>query len=114
MEILTNLEKKILNLFSSLSDKDVFYLTGGTALSAFFLKHRKSHDLDFFTNVEELILPFNSLLFTTHLIYISSYAHVQCPNSKNFLITGGKKLQRRLQEEDEGKIIYMPYIQGIY
>lgn len=64
MEILTNLEKKILNLFSSLSDKDVFYLTGGTALSAFFLKHRKSHDLDFFTNIEELILPFSQKLET--------------------------------------------------
>ena len=36
MEILTNLQKKILLRFSELSDKDVFYLTGGTALSAFY------------------------------------------------------------------------------
>ncbi len=59
MEILTNLQKQILNLFQELPDKEVFYLTGGTALSAFFLKHRKSHDLDFFTNIEELISPFS-------------------------------------------------------
>lgn len=62
MEILTNLQKKVLTLFNNLPDKDAFYLTGGTALSAFFLKHRKSNDLDFFTNVEELISPFSQKL----------------------------------------------------
>lgn len=29
-----------------------FYLTGGTALSEFYLKHRLSHDLDFFSEKE--------------------------------------------------------------
>ena len=62
MEILTNLQRKILILFSNLPDKDAFYLTGGTALSAFFIKHRMSLDLDFFTDVEELILPFSQKL----------------------------------------------------
>ncbi len=62
MEILTNLQRKILGLFSNLPDKDAFYLTGGTALSAFFIKHRISHDLDFFTDVEELILPLSQRL----------------------------------------------------
>lgn len=62
MEILTNLQKRVLTLFNNLPDKDAFYLTGGTALSAFFLKHRKSNDLDFFTNVEELISPFSQKL----------------------------------------------------
>lgn len=62
MQILTNLQRKILNLFNTQPDEEAFYLTGGTALSAFFLKHRKSHDLDFFTSVEELILPFTQKL----------------------------------------------------
>ncbi|MBI5199004.1 MAG: nucleotidyl transferase AbiEii/AbiGii toxin family protein [Nitrospirae bacterium] len=62
MEILTDLQKKILNIFSDLPDKEAFYLTGGTALSALFLKHRKSHDFDFFTGVEELIIPFSQRL----------------------------------------------------
>ncbi len=62
MQILTPLQKKILNLFVTLPDKDAFYLTGGTALSAFFLKHRKSHDLDFFSSTEELITPFSQKL----------------------------------------------------
>jgi predicted nucleotidyltransferase component of viral defense system len=29
--------------------KDDFFLTGGTALSVFYLHHRRSNDLDFFT-----------------------------------------------------------------
>lgn len=62
MEILTNLQRKILLRFSELPDKEAFYLTGGTALSAFFLKHRRSNDLDFFTNIEELILPLSQKL----------------------------------------------------
>jgi predicted nucleotidyltransferase component of viral defense system len=62
LEILTGIQKKILHCLSLLSDREVFYLTGGTALSAFFLKHRKSRDLDFFTHVEELILPFSHRL----------------------------------------------------
>lgn len=65
MQILTDLQRKILNIFSLLPDKEAFYLTGGTALSAFFLKHRKSYDLDFFTNTEELILPFSQKLETS-------------------------------------------------
>lgn len=62
MEILTNLQKKILFLFSKIHDKEAFYLTGGTALSEFFLQHRRSNDLDFFTHVEELVLPFGQKL----------------------------------------------------
>lgn len=62
MEILTGIQKKILHCLSFLPDREAFYLTGGTALSAFFLHHRKSRDLDFFTPVEGLILPFSQRL----------------------------------------------------
>ncbi len=33
-----------------------FYLTGGTALAAFYLRHRLSEDLDFFNEKEEVNL----------------------------------------------------------
>lgn len=56
-KVLTLLQEKILNGFGNLQDSFEFYLTGGTALSAFYLRHRRSHDLDFFTNTQELILP---------------------------------------------------------
>lgn len=59
MEILNPLQRKILEMFPALPDSDNFYLTGGTALAYFYLKHRKSNDLDFFTSVEEILLPFS-------------------------------------------------------
>lgn len=50
--ILSDFQKKALVRFlkSPLSKK--FYLAGGTALAEFYLKHRKSEDLDFFTQEE--------------------------------------------------------------
>jgi predicted nucleotidyltransferase component of viral defense system len=62
LEILTRLQREILKSFVSLTDHDAFYLTGGTALSAFFLQHRRSRDLDFFTSSEELIPSFSQKL----------------------------------------------------
>jgi predicted nucleotidyltransferase component of viral defense system len=35
--------------------KDNFFLTGGTALSEFYLQHRYSEDLDFFTSQDKII-----------------------------------------------------------
>lgn len=47
--ILTTLENQTLDyLFSNEWFKRHFYLTGGTALAAFYLYHRYSEDLDFF------------------------------------------------------------------
>lgn len=49
MSILTPLQKKFLQEFFKCSFANDFFLTGGTALSAFFLSHRISEDLDLFT-----------------------------------------------------------------
>lgn len=43
---LYNLQDEVLRI----AEKTSFYLTGGTALSRFYLNHRYSDDLDFFTN----------------------------------------------------------------
>lgn len=59
MEIISQLQKQILEIFGEVTDSKDFYLTGGTALSVFYLKHRKSRDLDFFSKEEEHILPFS-------------------------------------------------------
>lgn len=56
MEILTPLQIELLKIFGTLEEADYFYLSGGTALSAFYLQHRFSEDLDFFTNEEELVV----------------------------------------------------------
>ena len=51
VKILTELQKKMLEIFFSVPElKEHFYLTGGTALSAFYLQHRLSDDLDLFTH----------------------------------------------------------------
>jgi hypothetical protein len=40
--IITDLQREILLIFSTIPDSDMFYLTGGTALTEFYLAHRKS------------------------------------------------------------------------
>jgi predicted nucleotidyltransferase component of viral defense system len=49
MEVLTPFQKRLLKAIGSSSLGEHFYFTGGTALSAFYLRHRYSEDLDFFT-----------------------------------------------------------------
>lgn len=49
--ILTPLQEQLIELVRQ--DDDIrakFYLTGGTALAEFYLRHRRSEDLDFFTD----------------------------------------------------------------
>ena len=59
-EILTIRQKKFLSLLSkNKSISKSFYLTGGTALAAYYLKHRYSEDLDFFSENEVDILSIN-------------------------------------------------------
>lgn len=53
--VLTEFQEDFLHAFSKESLSEKFYLTGGTALSAFYLKHRYSEDMDFFTSVEGMI-----------------------------------------------------------
>jgi len=63
---INNLQRTILQSFATLSGaKQSFYLTGGTALSLFYLHHRKSYDLDVFTADAELIVPFSDELTDT-------------------------------------------------
>ena len=54
---LTPLQKEFMELLANLPDKEQFYLAGGTALSEYYLGHRLSFDLDYFTGTENLILP---------------------------------------------------------
>lgn len=50
VETLRPLQKKfIVSLAANKYLKEHFYLTGGTALAAYYLKHRYSEDLDFFS-----------------------------------------------------------------
>jgi len=55
--LLTNLQRSFLEIFAKIPDQNNFYLTGGTALSEYYLGHRFSYDLDLFTAEGDLILP---------------------------------------------------------
>ena len=51
-KVLTSLQEEFIRFFAATPLKDSFFLTGGTALSAFYLEHRISEDMDFFTEEE--------------------------------------------------------------
>lgn len=54
--ILTPTQERFLRAFFQ-DDGDTFYLSGGTALAGYYLHHRRSDDLDFFTR-DHGLLPF--------------------------------------------------------
>lgn len=54
--ILSEFQKQVLSFFQKSPLAKTYYLAGGTALAEFYLHHRKSEDLDFFTQ-QELSLP---------------------------------------------------------
>lgn len=61
-ELLTLHQKQFLEFASEQGYiRQNFYLTGGTALTAFYLRHRFSEDLDFFNEKEEVNLRVLSL-----------------------------------------------------
>ena len=58
LTILDSYQKKFLELV--LSEPYLlkrFYWTGGTVLSEFYLHHRESHDIDLFSESQEIHLP---------------------------------------------------------
>lgn len=75
--ILTEEQKELLLSFTRSPLSSVFYLTGGTALSAFYLHHRLSEDLDFFTeqevNVENILIFLKSMPVIKQITYERKY-----------------------------------------
>ena len=59
---LTLIQKNLLVELGKIRDVSFFYLTGGTALAEFYLAHRRSYDMDFFTTEEDLIIPFSTTI----------------------------------------------------
>jgi len=56
--ILTPIQRNLLVEFGKIREASFFCLTEGTALTEFYLGHRCSYDLDFFTSERDLIIPF--------------------------------------------------------
>lgn len=60
--LLTPIQRAFMARFAALPDQEHFYLAGGTALAEYYLGHRLSFDLDFFTAEGPLILPQSYLI----------------------------------------------------
>jgi hypothetical protein len=60
--VLTKHQKILLTHFAEFPGASEFYVTGGTALSAFYLEHRLSEDLHLFTGDEVEIEPILAFL----------------------------------------------------
>lgn len=73
--ILTPLQRSFLTAFF-LQTQD-FYLTGGTALSAFYLHHRYSEDLDLFTQDDEAFQAAETIVHKTCLQLEIEFASVR-------------------------------------
>jgi len=76
LPVINPLQNQCLKLFPAVAQSNEFYLTGGTALAYFYLQHRKSEDLDFFTSVEGLVPSFSKSL-TNYLCKAGLDAKIQ-------------------------------------
>ena len=74
--ILTSNQKAFLHAFAKSELRDTFRLTGGTALSAFYLEHRLSEDLDFFSSEKVPLSVLESFLKTIDTIKDISFSRL--------------------------------------
>ncbi len=89
---------------------DKFYFTGGTALSAFYLKHRYSEDLDFFTqkqfNTESLLILIelwskkHNFTFTSEFHQVVYIFLLKFSNSKRLKVDFGYYPYKQIKEPD--------------
>lgn len=75
-----NQRKILLDIISNKTIEDLFFLTGGTALSVFYLHHRISNDLDLFT-IEHVDIPEIDFIFKTEF----GRKYLKIKESKRFL-----------------------------
>lgn len=87
--LLTKLQRQVLTDFFNTPLGKTFFLTGGTALSAFYFGHRESLDLDLFT-FEDIKLQAVSQIFrqTAKSSYTKLTHQVATENYHEFYFTG--------------------------
>ncbi len=91
--ILTPIQNKFIQcVANNKSLRDRFYLTGGTALAAYYLKHRYSEDLDFFSEENVDLLAINVFLKEyASVIKIKRIEFQQSFNRNIFFLYAGKE-----------------------
>ena len=93
MKILTDMQKKALNALFSIEDvRRHFYLTGGTALAAYYYEHRMSDDLDLFTHSIEIESIDKVVTGTLEAAGFKVEPVRQSPGYRRYLIDGSLQL----------------------
>lgn len=101
---LTKLQKDVLNFFGQNKFGKKFYWTGGTLLSYYYLNHRFSEDLDFFSND----------LFSNdeYLNFINQLKNNTKANQVTFKLDKNRRLYliKRGRENVKLELVYFPFI----
>jgi predicted nucleotidyltransferase component of viral defense system len=82
---LNNLQNDFLREF--FKRESSFFLTGGAALAGFYLGHRKTEDLDFFTLENEIENGFNIIKDVANVLNATVEAIQTSPDFRRFLVT---------------------------
>lgn len=92
-KILTAVQKSFLSEFVKSELREVFRLTGGTALSAFYLEHRLSEDIDFFSKEKVPLAVLEAFLKSIGFIREISYSKIFDRNVFSLGINNGSLLK---------------------
>jgi len=99
MKLLPRHKKAISRVLPMLDDGD-FYLAGGTAVY-YYLHHRKSYDLDFFTPLDVDLTEYKEYFPPEKTFYLSrNTVHVEIAGVKLSFFHYGHKLLRSLEDTD--------------
>ncbi len=91
--ILTPNQKAFLHEFIKSGLKDIFRLTGGTALSAFYLEHRLSEDIDFFSSEKVPLSVLEEFLKSVNNVTEIFFSRLFDRNIFNLKIKDGSSLK---------------------
>ncbi len=96
--ILTKDQQMILKLLASEPSLSDFYLTGGTALSEYYLHHRDSDDLDFFSEQSAKLIRIDPFITrAAKELGATSVRHERVHDRQLFLLTLADKTELKLE-----------------
>ncbi len=96
--ILTDAQRIVLDLFSNESVlSEVYYLSGGTALAEYYLQHRDSDDLDFFTDemIDRVLIESFIQKVTAH--FGTATARMECIHDRRLFFVDVKTTELKLE-----------------
>lgn len=102
IRVLTSTQERFLQaLFTPADTAEGIYLTGGTALAAFYLQHRRSDDLDFFTrSIDEVARAEAQLLRAAAASGLEVRRADRSDTMARFMLDGDPEVAHKLEKID--------------